>query len=59
MALETALENGYRHFDTAYIYQNEEIIGKVLKKWISEGRVQRDELFIVTKLPFFGNTPEK
>ncbi len=49
-ALEEALEAGYRHFDTAYMYQNEKIIGKVLKTWLDSGRVKREELFIVTKV---------
>ncbi|KAL1497126.1 hypothetical protein ABEB36_008136 [Hypothenemus hampei] len=59
VALNTALENGYRHIDTAYIYENEEEVGKVLQKWISSGKIQREELFIVTKLPPFANTPER
>lgn len=50
-ALEVALETGYRHIDTAYAYKNEHVIGKVLKKWISSGKVKREELFVTTKLP--------
>ncbi|XP_076625616.1 1,5-anhydro-D-fructose reductase [Colletes latitarsis] len=57
-ALDTALEAGYRHIDTAPVYENEEIIGKVLKKWIDSGKVKRSDLFIVTKLPPSGNRPE-
>nr|CAD7440151.1 unnamed protein product [Timema bartmani] len=57
-ALETALEEGYRHIDTAYVYQNEDAIGRVLSRWLSAGKVTRDELFIVTKLPPVGNRPE-
>ena len=30
-AVLTALKNGYRHIDTAMIYQNEEAIGKAIK----------------------------
>ncbi|XP_060530275.1 uncharacterized protein LOC132704348 [Cylas formicarius] len=52
--LETALEVGYRHFDTAYVYGNEHIIGKVLNKWFSSGKLKRDDVFITTKLPFHG-----
>jgi len=48
-ALNEALKCGYRHIDTAHIYMNEHIVGKVLYEWISSGRVTRDELFIVTK----------
>ncbi|ROT77152.1 hypothetical protein C7M84_004181 [Penaeus vannamei] len=57
-AVQLALECGYRHFDTATLYQNEEAIGDVLSKWISEGKVAREELFITTKLPTIGNRAE-
>ncbi|KAL3286151.1 hypothetical protein HHI36_000663 [Cryptolaemus montrouzieri] len=57
-ALETALEAGYRHIDTAYVYQNEKVIGKVLKRWISNGKLKREDIFLVTKLPPAGNRPE-
>lgn len=45
-----AFEAGYRHIDTATVYQNEEIVGKVINEWISSGRLRRDELFVVTKV---------
>ncbi|KAG7166089.1 9 11-endoperoxide prostaglandin H2 reductase-like [Homarus americanus] len=48
--LDTALECGYRHFDTAYAYSNEAAIGRSLKKWTSQGKVKREDLFITTKL---------
>jgi diketogulonate reductase-like aldo/keto reductase len=49
-ALEAALQAGYRHFDTAYAYENESILGEVFAKWLSSGRIKRQELFIVTKV---------
>lgn len=54
-ALEAALEAGYRHIDTATVYENEHVIGKVLERWLTSGKVKREELFIVTKLPPSGN----
>ncbi|KAF5305059.1 hypothetical protein FQA39_LY09321 [Lamprigera yunnana] len=57
-ALENALEAGYRHIDTAYVYENEKTIGKVVKKWISEGKLKREDLFLVTKLPPTGMSPK-
>ncbi|XP_042876256.1 LOW QUALITY PROTEIN: 1,5-anhydro-D-fructose reductase-like [Penaeus japonicus] len=57
-AVQLALECGYRHFDTAALYENEEAIGDVLGKWISEGKVAREELFITTKLPMIANRAE-
>ncbi|XP_021951661.1 1,5-anhydro-D-fructose reductase [Folsomia candida] len=58
-ALNTALAVGYRHFDTAWGYRNEDVFGRVLKKWFAEGKVKREELFIVTKLPPTGNHPDR
>jgi alcohol dehydrogenase (NADP+) len=49
-AVNTALEAGYRHIDTAYNYLNEDAIGEVLHQWIQSGKVRREELFIVTKV---------
>lgn len=55
--MELALQAGYRHIDTAYVYENEESIGKVLHKWLSSGKIKREDLFIVTKLGPGGNRP--
>lgn len=46
----TAIKVGYRHFDTATKYKNEEFIGEALERSIQEGLVTRSELFITTKL---------
>ncbi|XP_018352761.1 PREDICTED: 1,5-anhydro-D-fructose reductase-like [Trachymyrmex septentrionalis] len=56
-ALDAALEMGYRHIDTATVYENEHFIGKILKKWLESGRIKRSDLFIVTKVPPSGNRP--
>lgn len=45
-----ALKNGYRHFDTATFYKNEEFIGEALSKGIQEGICKREDLWITTKL---------
>ncbi|CAH0555755.1 unnamed protein product [Brassicogethes aeneus] len=58
-ALDVALEIGYRHIDTAYAYGNEQIIGKVLKKWFDSGKLKREDLFITTKLPLFAIKADK
>ncbi|VEN45575.1 unnamed protein product [Callosobruchus maculatus] len=47
------------HIDTASGYYNEHVIGKVLKEWFDEGKLTRDEIFVTTKLPGYGNVPEK
>ncbi|XP_014226763.1 1,5-anhydro-D-fructose reductase-like [Trichogramma pretiosum] len=53
-AITAALESGYRHIDTAFIYANEEAIGKSLKKWFDKGG-KREDLFITTKLSPISN----
>jgi len=45
-AVEWALENGYRHIDTAAIYKNEEGVGQGLKN----AGLPRNEVFVTTKL---------
>ncbi|XP_028032622.1 1,5-anhydro-D-fructose reductase-like [Bombyx mandarina] len=50
-----ALDLGYRHIDTAFNYNNEESIGRALKKWIDDGKGTRTDLFVTTKLPHVGN----
>ncbi|GJQ78283.1 hypothetical protein Trydic_g22125 [Trypoxylus dichotomus] len=56
--LEIALETGYRHIDTAAMYQNEEIIGRVLKKWFDSGKLKREDLFVTTKFPSINMRPD-
>lgn len=45
-AIESALEVSYRAFDTAYLYDNEVALGRVLK----QSEIARDSLFITSKL---------
>lgn len=45
-AVNVALEAGYRHFDTAAMYLNEEGLGKA----IHESDIDRSELFITSKV---------
>ncbi|KAL3512470.1 hypothetical protein ACH5RR_025187 [Cinchona calisaya] len=46
-----AMENGYRHFDTAACYGTEEALGKAVAKALEIGVIKsRDELFITSKL---------
>lgn len=44
----------HSHIDCAPVYLNEKTIGKVLKEWIDAGKVKREDLFITTKLPDYG-----
>ncbi|MFP8954000.1 aldo/keto reductase [Natrialbaceae archaeon A-arb3/5] len=45
-AVETALEAGYRHVDTAQMYDNEAAVGDA----IAESDVDREDVFVVTKV---------
>lgn len=58
IAIETAIDVGYRHIDTAFCYFNEKFIGDALRKAFDAGKVTRDDMFIVTKLPLTGNRKE-
>ncbi|KAL1513172.1 hypothetical protein ABEB36_002617 [Hypothenemus hampei] len=55
-AVDAALTAGYRHIDTAHVYENEKVIGNVLKKWFDAGKLKREDIFLVTKLPPGGLT---
>lgn len=52
-AVYYAISIGYRMFDTATDYANEEEVGNGIKKAIKEGLVKREDLFIQTKLDVF------
>ncbi|MDQ4106089.1 MAG: aldo/keto reductase [Actinomycetota bacterium] len=54
-AVENALSLGYRHIDTAQMYDNEEEVGR----GISSSGVGREEIFLVTKLSTSNFTREK
>lgn len=44
------LKIGFRAFDTARDYFNEDIVGRVLNECLSELRIKREEIFITTKI---------
>ena len=47
--VEIAVRNGYRHLDLARVYQNQDEVGRALKK-VVPSVVSREELFITSKL---------
>ncbi len=49
-AVYQAIKCGYRLIDCAAVYQNEDQIGKVLSRVLSEGVVTREELFVTSKV---------
>lgn len=48
--IRRAIECGYRHFDTASLYGNEEEVGRAVRDAIAAGDVTREELTITSKL---------
>ncbi|MGE8153119.1 aldo/keto reductase [Pseudomonas vancouverensis] len=58
-AVGHALEAGFRHFDCAERYRNEDKVGVAIAEAITSGKVRREELFITTKLWNTNHRPER
>lgn len=49
-AVYDAISVGYRLIDTAAAYQNEEAVGRAIKRAVADGLAKREDLFITTKV---------
>lgn len=49
-AVKVAIDVGYRHFDTAWLYQNEKEVGEAIREKIAEGKIKREDVYVTTKL---------
>ncbi|XP_045508057.1 aldo-keto reductase AKR2E4-like [Colias croceus] len=49
-AVEEAIDAGYRHIDTAALYDTEPQVGRAIQKKIDEGVILRGDIFVTTKL---------
>jgi diketogulonate reductase-like aldo/keto reductase len=58
-AVKAALDAGFRHFDCAERYRNEEQIGVAFREVLEEGKIRRADLFITTKLWNTNHRPER
>jgi diketogulonate reductase-like aldo/keto reductase len=58
-ATRIALEVGFRHFDCAERYRNEEAVGDALQAAIKAGTVRPEDVFITTKLWNSNHRPER
>ena len=57
-AISLALDHGYRAFDGARVYATEAILGILLGQRFARGELQRDDLFVTTKLAHPDVPPE-
>ncbi|XP_054153390.1 1,5-anhydro-D-fructose reductase-like [Oppia nitens] len=48
--IKNAVNSGYRHIDTAFIYNNEYEIGIALSELIDKKTINREDIFITTKI---------
>jgi len=48
--VKSAVEVGYRHFDTAFLYDTEESLGEALNGLIGSKLISRDDVYITTKV---------
>lgn len=53
-AVKAAIDAGYRHIDTAYLYANEQEVGQAIREKIAEGVIKREDVFVTTKVGFDG-----
>ena len=49
-SVRSALESGVRLIDTASAYGNEEEIGEAIRQAIDDGIVEREDIFVITKI---------
>ncbi|XP_077879278.1 aldo-keto reductase family 1 member C1 isoform X3 [Ictidomys tridecemlineatus] len=49
-ATKLAIEAGFRHIDSAYVYQVEEEVGLAIRSKIEDGTVKREDIFYTSKL---------
>jgi alcohol dehydrogenase (NADP+) len=47
---DKGLDMGYRYIDTGRVYMNEKIIGEVLQSKVNAGVLNREDVFISTKM---------
>ncbi|CAG2120081.1 unnamed protein product, partial [Medioppia subpectinata] len=45
-----AIDAGYRHIDTAFIFHNEIEVGRAINDRIRQGIIKREDIFVVTKI---------
>ena len=58
-ATRAALAVGFRHFDCAERYRNEQAVGDAMQETFKAGAIQREDVFVTTKLWNNNHRPER
>ena len=58
-ATKAALEVGFRHFDCSERYRNEQAVGDAMQAMLKAGAIQREDLFVTTKLWNNNHRPDR
>ena len=58
-ATKAALDVGFRHFDCAERYRNEQAVGEAMQEMFKSGAVARKDVFVTTKLWNSNHRPER
>jgi diketogulonate reductase-like aldo/keto reductase len=58
-ATKAALETGFRALDTAERYRTEKEVGEAMKEVFKEGKIKREDVFVITKLWNTNHRPER
>ena len=58
-ATKAALEVGFRHFDCAERYRNEDAVGDAMQAAFKGGTIRREDVFVTTKLWNTNHRPER
>ena len=58
-ATKTALKVGFRHFDCAERYRNEQSVGDAMQEVFKAGTIERKDVFVTTKLWNSNHRPER
>ena len=49
-ATKIAIDAGFRHIDSAALYQNEKEVGLAIRSKIADGTVKREDIFYTSKV---------
>lgn len=49
-AVQWALENGYRHIDTASLYRVEDEVGLGVRDYVRDNKANRQDIYVTTKV---------